>query len=92
MGSTTKFLHQKPMAHTGPPRGDARASDSAIRSMTGSSHGPGGQAPVHREKIGDHRTGMHTGSTNSSAVPHISAGRPQRLPRGNGGNDGPDAA
>jgi hypothetical protein len=83
MSSISKFLNQKPMRHTPPPpRDNARASESAIRSQTGGSHVAGGQAPVHREKIGDHRqSGHHTGSANSSAVPRIPrAGRVRSHP------------
>jgi len=71
------FANQQPMRKAGPPHGDARASDSDIRSMTGSSRGPGGQTRVHHERIGDHRQpGLHSGSETRSRVPHVTAGRP----------------
>jgi hypothetical protein len=73
----------------------SRTSVANIHSQTGSSHTAGGQHHVHREKIGDHRGhggAQHTGSQNSSAVPRITAGRPQQIPSSRGDFDGNDAA
>jgi hypothetical protein len=82
---------------SGPPmRPNARASSADQNRMTGSSHTPGGQHHVHREKIGDHRGhggSQHTGSRNTSVPPKVQGGRPQTFPPMRGGNDGPpDAA
>jgi hypothetical protein len=78
MSSVGKFIGQKPI---GPPkplsRPNARASDSDVRKMTGSSHTPGGQAKVHRTTEGDHRQPHHhTGHANRSTPPQVQAGRP----------------
>jgi hypothetical protein len=56
----------------------ARASESDIRRMTGSSRTGGTpyHRHVHHEKIGDHRQGIHTGRANSSAVSHTQPGHP----------------
>jgi hypothetical protein len=91
MGSTTKFLHQRPMARTGPPGGDsqARASESDVNRMTGESktHGtPYHGRTIHHEKVGDHRQGanFHSGSATSSTVDRTSPGRATHNGRNNG--------
>jgi hypothetical protein len=92
MGSTTKFLHQKPMPKAPPlERPNPRANDSDVRSQTGRS-GPVNVPHHHHHKytqLGDHRQeGLHSGSQNSSVPPKVQAGRPQQMMmRGNGNED-----
>jgi hypothetical protein len=90
MGSTSKFLRQKPMQRTGPPSGDsqARAPEADIHRMTGGS-GPAHPKNMHHvvhTKIGDHRQGMHSGPANQSTAPRTRPGMPIHNGR-NGGND-----
>ena len=91
MSSISPFLNQRPMQKAPPLQRDsqARASESDIASQTGSSRTSGTPyhgRTIHHEKIGDHRTGMHTASANSSAVPRTMPGHPIR----NGGVNGLD--
>jgi hypothetical protein len=72
-------------------RSTVRAAHHDIKRMTGGSHTKGGQAPVHHEKIGDHRkANMHSGPATSSAIPMTPSGTPM-MPM-QGGDDGPQAA
>jgi hypothetical protein len=89
MSSISPFLNQRGMTKAPPlERKNARASDSDVRSQTGSS-GPV-HVPHHHhhkfEKIGDHRQeGLHSDSRTSSKPPVVTAGKPYGGPM-NGGN------
>jgi hypothetical protein len=91
-GVKDRFHNITPRPNPGPPKGDvnARASDSDIRRMTGGS-GPAsapGHHHVHHSVHGDHRqANFHTGSANTSAVPHVQPGGPPLRPS-SGNNSG----
>jgi len=97
MGSTTKFLHQKPMQKAPPLPANTRASDHDVRRMTGHSgpiHGSHTRH-VHHTVEGDHRQdGLHSGHQNRSTPPKVQSGQRQNFPpMRNGGSDyGPDDA
>jgi hypothetical protein len=75
-------------------RPDVRSSDHDVGRMTGKSGpaGPPGHHHIKYHQLGDHRQGLHSGSANSSAVPHISAGKPQIFGRNGRSGNGNDAA
>jgi hypothetical protein len=89
VSSISKYLHQRPMARTGPPGGDsqARASEAAVNSLTGGSRVHGG--PPHRHTVeGDRRTtNFHSGAATRSTVDRTSPGRAIDNQGGNNGLD-----
>jgi hypothetical protein len=79
MGVLSRFRNPQPRPRAPALNPDPRASAADIRSMTGSSVGPGGQARVHHEKTGDRRQAdFHTTTANRSRVgPYKGNGPPE---------------
>jgi hypothetical protein len=86
MGSTTKFLHQRPMPGPQPlQRPNARATEPRMHGDSGPAH-PHNMRHVHYSRHGDRGDMQHTAPGASSKPPAVQAGR-SREPM-NGGNNG----